>query len=71
MIELCELIYFVQAYDLSIGLLHFPKLHEEVPEPRLSNNGVHSEYPHAIELRSWISFSRQMSSDDLIFGETP
>lgn len=62
--------HLVEADDLSIGLLDLAELHQEVPETGLGNNGVRSEYSHAVELGSWVRLSWQVAANDLVFRKT-
>lgn len=69
-LERTLLMDLIEADDLSVGLLHFTELHQEVPETGLGDNGVRSEYSHAVELGCWIRVSGQVAANDLVFRKT-
>ena len=69
--ELLQDSYQVDSDDLAIRLLDLPQLHQKVPEPRFSDDFVWCKYSHAVKLRRRICICWQMTSDDLIFVETP
>jgi hypothetical protein len=42
--------YDIEGNNLAVRLLDFPQLHQEIPESRLCDHRVWSEYAHAVEL---------------------
>lgn len=63
--------YHVEADDLTVGLLDLTELGQEVPEPRLGDDGVRREDAHAVQLGRGVGLGGQMTPDDLVLGETP
>ena len=62
--------YHIQRNNLAVCLLDLAQLGNEVPEPRLSNDIIHSEDAHAVELRSRVGIRRQVAANDLVFLKT-
>lgn len=62
--------YHIEADNLSVRLLDFAELHEEVPETRFRDHGVWCEDTHAVEFRSRVGISWQVAANDLVFCET-
>ena len=65
------LIHLIQADYLSIRLLDLPEFHQKIPESRLRDHGVRSEYAHPVQLGGRVGLGRQMPPDDLVLCKTP
>ena len=63
--------YHVDADDLAIALLDLPELGQEIPEPRLGDDGVRREDAHAVQLGRGVGLRGQITPDDLVLCETP
>lgn len=63
--------YHVQGDDLTVGLLQLAELSQEVPEPRLSDNGVGRKNTHAVQLGGGVRLGGQVTPDDLVLVKTP
>jgi hypothetical protein len=63
--------YHIEADNFTIRLLDFSEFRQEIPESRLSNNGVRSEDAHTVQFWGWVRVCRQMAPDDLVLVETP
>lgn len=63
--------YHIEADNLAVRLLDLAQLHQEEPEPRLSNYLIGRENAHAVELWGRVSLGGQMTPDDLVLVETP
>lgn len=62
--------YLVDGNNFSIGLLDLPQLHQEIPEPRFSNDHIRSKNPHAVELWCWVCVCWEMAANDLVLLES-
>lgn len=63
--------YHVDADDLAIALLDLTELGQEVPEPRLGDDGVGREDAHAVQLGRGVGLRGQIAPNDLVLGKTP
>jgi len=57
----------VEGDNFTVGFLDLAELHQEIPESRLCDDGVGCKNAHAVELRSWVGVSWQMTANDLVF----
>ena len=67
----CNVTYHVEADDLTVGLLDLTELGQEVPEPRLSDDGVGRKDAHAVQLGRGVGLGGQVTPDNLVLLETP
>ena len=63
------LVEHVERDDLAVRLLDFSELHQEVPEARLGDYSVGSEYAHAVEFGGRVGVGREVAADDLVLVE--